>query len=72
LMDLQDVMKFICRLLMVARQRDKNVHVDLDGWAARPLSVSSMTFLTSKCSIFDDLRRSNLFRLMVMIVVYGY
>lgn len=41
LIALQDIMKLVCRLLMIARQREKEVHVNLDGWVARPLTVSS-------------------------------
>ncbi|KAG1864624.1 hypothetical protein C8R48DRAFT_601821 [Suillus tomentosus] len=37
--DVKDIMKLVCRLLMVARQRGKEVHIDLDGWVARPLNL---------------------------------
>lgn len=35
-------MKLITRLLAIARQRNYNISVDLDGWTARPLQVSHM------------------------------
>jgi hypothetical protein len=41
LIALQDITKLVCRLLMIARQREKEVHINLDGWVARPLTVSS-------------------------------
>ncbi|KAG2054503.1 hypothetical protein BDR06DRAFT_1049502 [Suillus hirtellus] len=37
--DVKDIMKLVCRLLMVACQRGKEVHIDLDGWVARPLNL---------------------------------
>lgn len=44
-------MKFICRLLIVARYHNKEVHIDLDGWVARPLTVSSYLYFMSLPSI---------------------
>ncbi|KAG0697548.1 hypothetical protein DFH29DRAFT_811561, partial [Suillus ampliporus] len=52
LINLQDVMKFVCRLLMVARQRDKNVHIDLDGWVAHPLTLKPLQTNGYDCGIW--------------------
>ncbi|KAG2053155.1 hypothetical protein BDR06DRAFT_1054409 [Suillus hirtellus] len=38
--NVKDIMKLVCRLLMVARQRGKEVHIDLDGWVACPLNTN--------------------------------
>jgi hypothetical protein len=44
-------MKFICRLLSVARYHHKEVRIDLDGWVARPLTLSSYFYFISSPSI---------------------
>ncbi|KAG2125734.1 hypothetical protein DEU56DRAFT_873029 [Suillus clintonianus] len=50
--DVKDVMKFVCRLLMVARQRDKNVHIDMDGWVARPLTLKPLQTNGYDCGVW--------------------
>jgi hypothetical protein len=41
LMKSKDIMKLIARFLTIARQRHHHVPIDVDGWTARPLKVSS-------------------------------
>lgn len=38
----KDIMKLIARFLAVARQHGHHVDIDLEGWVARPLNVSSL------------------------------
>ncbi|KAG1755308.1 hypothetical protein EDD22DRAFT_784529, partial [Suillus occidentalis] len=41
--DVKDIMKFICRLLIVACYHNKEVYIDLDGWVTQPLTVTLQT-----------------------------
>ncbi|KAG1735673.1 uncharacterized protein EDB91DRAFT_1348200 [Suillus paluster] len=50
--DLKDIMKLVCRLLVVAHQRDKQVHIDLDGWVARPLTVKPLQTNGYDCGVW--------------------
>ncbi|KAG2739058.1 hypothetical protein P692DRAFT_20756820 [Suillus brevipes Sb2] len=50
--DVKDIMKLVCRLLMIARQREKEVHVNLDGWVARPLTVKSLQTNGYDCGVW--------------------
>ncbi|KAG1770194.1 hypothetical protein EDD22DRAFT_977211 [Suillus occidentalis] len=50
--DVKDIMKLVCRLLMIACQREKEVHVNLDGWVARPLTVKSLQTNGYDCGVW--------------------
>ncbi|KAG1724201.1 uncharacterized protein EDB91DRAFT_1239990 [Suillus paluster] len=50
--DVKDVMKLICRLLMVAHQRDQEVHIDMDGWVACPLTVRPLQTNGYDCRVW--------------------
>ncbi|KAG1867477.1 hypothetical protein C8R48DRAFT_771969 [Suillus tomentosus] len=50
--DVKDIMKFICRLLIVARYHNKEVHIDLDGWVARPLTIKALQTNGYDCGVW--------------------
>ncbi|KAG2139317.1 hypothetical protein DEU56DRAFT_735682 [Suillus clintonianus] len=50
--DLKDIMKLVCRLLAIAHQRNKQVHIDLDGWVARPLTIKPLQTNGYDCGVW--------------------
>ncbi|KAG1835702.1 hypothetical protein EV424DRAFT_1340758 [Suillus variegatus] len=50
--DVKDIMRLIARFLLIARQHEHCVTIDLEGWVAQPLNVECLQNNNFDCSIW--------------------